>query len=236
MKKFIIVIVFVFLIAILISFNYLLWDREKQLENYQDLSNAKNLSIDTLGEKINNLDKLNKELNQQIETLTRENGNMKEDVAVLNKENIANRQALMAKNALTSLLKDNLNVAPLESVIKNWVEAVSAKNYKAAQELISKTSTEEILSDPENFKSTYQGEIKAIRLKSLMLFTEFNDDEHLGKIQFEAVLEADKPEPTDKSGEIPQRLYKEGENKKYFTMEYDPHLKEWRISEITDVP
>ena len=55
MKKFIIVIVFVFLIAILISFNYLLWDREKQLESYQDLSDAKNLSIDTLGEKINTI-------------------------------------------------------------------------------------------------------------------------------------------------------------------------------------
>ncbi len=236
MKKFIIVIVFVFLIAILISFNYLLWDREKQLENYQDLSNAKNLSIDTLGEKINNLDKLNKELNQRIETLTGENNNLKENLTIVNSENIENKQKLLAKNALVTLLKDNLKVESFENVIKNWVEAVNAKNYKAAQELIIKTSTDEILSDPESFKSTYQNELKALRLKSSKLFTEFNDDEHLEKIQFEVVLEADKPEPEDKSSVVPQNLYKGGENHKFFTMEFDPQLKEWRISEISDTP
>jgi len=87
MKKFVIVVVFIFLIAILISFNYLLWDRERQLANYQDLSNAKNLSIDTLGEKINNLDKQNKELSQRIIDLENENQNLKINSYVLETEN-----------------------------------------------------------------------------------------------------------------------------------------------------
>ncbi|WP_242855640.1 hypothetical protein [Ruminiclostridium josui] len=69
MKRFIIIIVFLFLIALLISFNYLLWDREKQLENFQDLKDAKNFTIDTLGEKNNTLDKKNKELTEKVESL-----------------------------------------------------------------------------------------------------------------------------------------------------------------------
>ena len=236
MKKFIIVIVFVFLIAILISFNYLLWDREKQLENYQDLSNSKNLSIDTLGEKISTLDNLNKELNGKVDALTKGNNELKENVTALSEENLTVKQDILAKNELVLLLKDNLNVEPLETVIKKWVEAVNSKNYNAAQELISKTSTDQILMNPEIFKSAYQSELRAISLKSAKIYTELIDDEHIGKIQFQVVLQADKPEQDEKNGVTPEKLYKNGENQKYFTMEYDSQSKEWRISQISDAP
>ncbi len=237
MKKFIIVIIFVFLIAILISFNYLLWDRERQLENYQDLSNAKNLSIDTLGEKIDNLDKLNKELNSKIDTLTSDNSGLNDKISNLENENQQIKQEIASKNQLINLLKGNLNMEPFESVIKKWVEAVNSKNYQNALTLISKNSKDEILNNEEDFKVTCQNEIKAIRFKSSKLFTEVSDEEHLGKIQFKVILEVDKPEVTEQNKDnVSDLLYKSGENVKYITMEFDAEAKEWRILELSDKP
>ena len=237
MKKFIIVIVFVFLIAILISFNYLLWDREKQLESYQDLSNAKNLSIDTLGEKINNLDKQNKELAEKISSLEKENSDIKSSNYKLIAESQQIRQEMEQNKGFISVLKTNMNIEPLETVIKKWVEAVNSKNFKTAQTLVSKDSKDEILSDEEKFKTSYQSEIKAIRLKSSKLYNELTDDEHLAKIQFQIIFEIDKPEAASESKEeIPQVLFKSGENEKYITMELDREAGEWRISELSDKP
>lgn len=237
MKKFIIVIVFVFLIAILISFNYLLWDREKQLESYQDLSNAKNLSIDTLGEKINNLDKQNKELAEKISSLEKENSEIKSSNYKLIAESQQIRQEMEQNKGFISLLKSNMNIEPLETVIKKWVEAVNSKNFKTAKTLVSEDSKDEILSNEEKFKTAYQSEIKAIRLKSSKLYNELTDDEHLAKIQFQIIFEVDKPEAASESKEeIPQVLFKSGENEKYITMELDREAGEWRISELSDKP
>lgn len=237
MKKFIIVIVFVFLIAILISFNYLLWDREKQLESFQDLSNAKNLSIDTLGEKINNLDKQNKELAERVSSLTQENSDLKSSNYKLIAESQQVRQEMEANKAFISLLKSNMNAEPFEAAIKKWVEAVNSRNFKAAHTLVSKASRDEILSDEEKFKKTYQSEVKAIRLKSSKLYNELTDDEHLAKIQFQVVFEIDKPEASSEDKEeIPQVLFKSGENEKYITMELDSEAGGWRISELSDKP
>lgn len=237
MKKFIIVIVFVFLIAILISFNYLLWDREKQLESFQDLSNAKNLSIDTLGEKINNLDKQNKELAERVSSLTQENSDLKSSNYKLIAESQQVRQEMEANKVFISVLKSNMNAEPFEAAIKKWVEAVNSRNFKAAHTLVSKESRDEILSDEEKFKKTYQSEVKAIRLKSSKLYNELTDDEHLAKIQFQVVFEIDKPEASSEDKEeIPQVLFKSGENEKYITMELDSEAGEWRISELSDKP
>ena len=237
MRKFIIVIVFVFLIAILISFNYLLWDREKQLENYEDLSNAKNLSIDTLGEKINNLDKQNRELTDKLSSLERESQNLKAKNAELIGENQQIMQELISKNELIVLLKTSINTAPMESVIKKWVDSVNLKNYKTAITYISENNQDEVFQNEEKIKTAYQSELKAIRLKSSKLYTELTDKEHLAKIQFEVVFEVDKPEaPSENSADIPQIIFKSGENEKYITMDLDQQTGEWRISEISNTP
>jgi len=237
MKKFIIIVVFVFLISILISFNYLLWDREKQLENYQDLSNSKNLSIDTLGEKINNLDKQNKELAQKISSLTDENSRIKNTNYLLTSENQQIKQELSDKREIILMLKKNLNVEPFQEVVRKWVDAVNSKNFKTAQTYISILSNDEILSSPNIFKSNYQNEIKTIDLKSFKIYTEMTDAEHLAKIQFEAVFQVDKPEsPNAGVEEVPKLVYKQGENLKYMTMQFDAEAGEWRISELSDKP
>jgi len=235
MKKFIIVVVFVFLIAILISFNYLLWDREKQLESFQNISNSKNLTIDTLSEKMNNLDQLNKELNKKLETLTSDNATVVENFSITNNENIDLKKEIASKNNLIVAFKKTMDVTPMDTVIKKWVEAVNLKNYKDAQALVSKNSKDATINDAAKFKEVYQRELKAIKLKTSKLFTEFSDDEHLSKIQFKVIFEVNKPESTDEK-KITQDIFKSGNNQKYITMELNADTNEWVILEITDNP
>jgi len=239
MKKFIIVFVFVFLIAILISFNYLLWDREKQLASFQNIRDSNNLTIDTLSEKMNNLDKLNKELNKRVDSLTDENATTSKYSSMINNENIGLKGEIIAKNDLIIFLKKTIDVAPMDTVIKKWTEAVNSKNYEAAVALISKNSKDETINNTSKVKEVYQSELKAIKIKTSKLFTELTDDEHLGKIQFKVVFEVSKPDSTDENKDkMPQNLFlfKSGDNEKYITMELNSSTNEWLILEIEDQP
>ncbi|ACL74557.1 hypothetical protein [Ruminiclostridium cellulolyticum] len=231
MKRFIIIIVFLFLIALLISFNYLLWDREKQLENFQDLRDAKNFTIDTLGEKNNALDKKNRELTEKIDSLNLAISDLKDEFNRLSVENTDLKNQVSDYADLINQFKKNMNTMPINGLIKNWFEAINTKNYKVASALISKNSHDEILNNPANFSKTYQEEIKSINLKSLHIFTDLSDQEHLGKIQFRIITEVEKPESqqTDK-------LYKSGDNEKYITVEFNTQSKEWLILEVSDKP
>lgn len=237
MKKFIIVVVFVFLIAILVSFNYLIWDREKQLENFQDISDSNNLTIDTLSDKMNTLDKQNKALSKTVENLTNDNATIREYSSTTNSENIDLKNEITSKNNLIMMLKNTMNVAPMDAVIKKWAEAVSLKNYEVAGTLISRNSTDQTLNDAVKFKEVYQSELKTIKLKTSKIFTELTDNEHLGKIQFKVVFEVGKPDITDENKDkIPENLFKSGDNEKYITMELNTVTNEWLILEMSDKP
>lgn len=236
MKKFIIIIVFVFLIGILISFNYLLWDREKQLESFQDISDSKNLTIDALSEKMNTIDKLNKELDKRVKSLTDENTEVRNKLTSLSNESAVLKQQLVSKNALISELKKLINIDPMTVVVKKWVEDINSKNYKSATALIVSNSKDTTISDAEKLKEAYQNEVKAIRFKNSKIYAELADEDHLAKMQLEVVVEVDKPESSDAGKPVPQNIFKSGENTKYFTMEFDPEENEWFISEIQDKP
>lgn len=230
MKKFIIVIVFGFLIAILISFNYLLWDREKQLESFQDISDSKNLTIETLSEKMNNLDKQNKELNTTVERLEEENTKLKNNEFTLKSENNSLSQKVTQSNSFILTLKKIMDTEPINTVLKTWVDAINAKNYESAQSLISEKSTNTILNDNHKLEETIKKEIKSIKIKSVEPYNGLTDQDHIAKIQFLVVFEVDKQDDT------PSELFKSGENLKYFTMEYTSSDNGWKILEMTDKP
>ncbi|HEX2926480.1 MAG TPA: hypothetical protein VHP38_09540 [Ruminiclostridium sp.] len=233
MKKFIIIIVFVFLIALLISFNYLLWDREKQLENFQDISDSKNFTIDTLGEKNNSLDKQNKELTDKINSLNSAVSDLRDEFNRVSEENAELEQQISGNSDLIMKFKRNMNTAPVNDLLKNWFEAISTQNYKAASAMISKNSQDSTINNPSNFTKLYQPEIKTIRLKSSELFTGLSDEEHMKKIQFKVIAEVEKPANKNK---IPSKLYKSGDNEKYITVEFNTQTNGWLILEVSDKP
>lgn len=233
MKKFIIIIVFVFLIALLISFNYLLWDREKQMENFQDISDSKNFTIDTLGEKNNTLDKQNKELMDKYNSLNTELTDLRDEFARISDENTQLKQQISENSDLIIQFKKNMNAAPMNELIKNWFEAINTQNFKSASAMISKDSQDNNINNPSSFSKTYQSEIKSVNLKSSQLYTGLSDQEHLEKIQFRVIVEVEKPEIKDK---VSSKLYQSGDNEKYITVQFNTQSNQWLILEVADKP
>lgn len=238
MKKFIIVIVFVFLIAILISFNYLLWDRERQMESYQNMSQSNNLTIETLSEKMATLDKLNKELNTELKNIIDENNTIKDNLTVSNKEKAELQKEVEIRNNLILTLKESMNSSSMNTVIKKWTEAINSKNYENAKTFVSKNSLDKILlGDAEDLKEIYQKELKEIKLKTSEPYIKLKDDEHIKKIQLRVVFEVVKPElATGIQEQVSDSNFKSGNNEKYITLELDPNTKEWLILEINNEP
>jgi FtsZ-binding cell division protein ZapB len=230
MKKFIIIVVFVFLISILISFNYLLWDREKQMESFQDMSTSKNLSIETLGEKINSLDKENKSLKDQLNSLSINNAELKDDYSLMLQEREDLRKKALEQNELLLEFKKAMDTKPVEDVLQKWIQAINKKNYSSASSYISAFSTDEKLNNLNNLKIAYQDSVKNISLKELKIYADNNDDEHISKVQFLVTLKVDVPSTSK------QDYYKDGLNKKYFTMDFDRDQNRWFISVIQDTP
>lgn len=238
MKKFIIVIVFVFLIAILISFNYLLWDRERQMESYQNMSQSNNLTIETLSEKMTTLDKLNKELTTRLDTILDENKIIKDNLTVSNKEKAELQKEVEIRNNLILALRESTNTSSMNTVIKKWTDAINAKNYEDAKTFISKNSQDKILlGDAEDLKEIYQKELKEIKLKTSEPYIKLKDDEHIKKIQLRVVFEVIKPvTATGSQEQVSDSNFKNGNNEKYITLELDPNTKEWLILEINNEP
>ncbi len=238
MKKFIIVIVFIFLIAILISFNYLLWDREKQLESFQNMSQSNNLTIETLSEKMNNLDRLNKELKTKLETITNDNEIIREHSSMLNNENAELKKEIQLRNDMIITLKKNIDATSINAVIKKWTESINSKSYENAQAFISKNAVDKTLvGDVNALKEMYQKELREIKLKSSEPYIDLTDDnENIMKIQIKTVFEVIKPVPTANNEEVEGNIFKSGSNEKFITMEFNSYTNEWMILELKNVP
>jgi preprotein translocase subunit SecG len=238
MKKFIIVIVFIFLIAILISFNYLLWDREKQLESYQNMRQSNNLTIETLSEKMNNLDRLNKELTTKLETITNDNEITRKHSSALNNENADLKKEIQLRNDMIITLKKNIDATSMNTVIKKWTDSINSKSYESAQAFISKNAEDETLvGDVNALKEMYQKEIKEIKLKSSEPYINLTYvDENIMKIQLKAVFEVIKPAPTANNEEVEGSIFKSGSNEKFITMEFNSYTNEWMMLEIKNEP
>lgn len=230
MKKFVIIVVFVFLISILISFNYLLWDREKQMENFEDMSTSKNLSIEALGEKINSLDKNNKALKDQVDSLTISNAELKDKYALMLQERDDLKKKLLDQEKLVVQFKNAMDTKPVEDIIQKWIQAINKKNFSTASSYISAFSTDNNLNNLNNLKNVYQDSVKNITLKELKIYADNDDSEHVSKVQFLVTLKVDVPSTSK------QDYYKDGLNKKYFTMDFDNNQNKWFISEIQDTP
>lgn len=231
MKKLVLVLVCVLIMTIFIAFNYLLWDRENKIKNIENLNTSKNMSIDTLGDKIKNLDDANKQLAEEIKKLEGEKGSLTERYQLLEQELTVTKDNLKQKNVVLNQLKRLADIKALEQVVKKWVESIDAGKYDEAYKLQIKQ-----LASPENnisldsFANIYVSNIKNIKIKSIKLYEDDMSAERQGDIVFEVSLDVKKAENAKDS------VFKEGLNERYFVVGYDETTGEWIIDNISEVP
>lgn len=231
MKKLVLAMVSILMIALFIAFNYLLWDRENRVKELKalEIDNASNsASMSLQNREIKSIEEENNTLKLKISQLQSEQELLTNSSNSLAEEKDRLNRSLTAKNSLLNALKAISDLKELEQPVKKWVDAISAGEYDKAYEyeytsLMSYGSPPGVLPYTENLKNS----IKTIGLKSLKLDTARGTAD--GEIVLDVELEI---KLVDKNTE---KDYVDGINQRFIKLGYDETKKEFVILQISEL-
>lgn len=232
MKKLVLVIVWILLIAVFIVLNYLLWDRDNKQEDIRSLETlnaSNNSSINALGREINKLESDKKKMEIALYDAERDLNALQDKNKELDKQNQINLDIIKQKNVIIYKLMEKQDLKDIEASIKKWVNYIDNAKYTEAYELIRFNPLNSITSmNLEQFTENYKKSVKNMSIKSIEFFGEKLPEGKRQDIVFRVVLDIKKIEGIDTS--IAQ--FTEGENERYFTMDYSSENNQWVISGI----
>lgn len=228
MKKLVLAMVFILLMALFIAFNYLLWDRENRVKELKDLefANANNsASMSLQNREIKSLEDENSSLQSKVSQLENDRDQLTKTKNDLNLEKDRLNSALTAKNDLLNSLKQISDMKEIGQPVKKWVDAINVGDYSVAYELeyaslVSYGSPPSTYDYSDNLKSS----IKSFSLKSLELDADKGND--TGEIVLKAELDVKLVENAGSS------VYTDGLNQKFIKIGYDTAKKEFIILQI----
>jgi septal ring factor EnvC (AmiA/AmiB activator) len=135
MKKLVLAMVFILLMALFIAFNYLLWDREnrvKELSDLQSVNANKSADISVQNREIKSLEEENNNLQLKINQLESDKEQLTKGRNDLSVEKDSLNRVITGKNDLLNALKQISDVNELEQPVKKWVDAINASDYSTA--------------------------------------------------------------------------------------------------------
>ncbi len=135
MKKFILVMVFVLLIAMFIAFNYLLWDRESkvaEIKNLQSVNVSNDASISAQKREIASLADEVSNLKDRIEQLEKDKEQLQKEKETLSSEVERTEASLRDRIDFINILKEHSDIEVLSQPIVSWAEALSQGNFEEA--------------------------------------------------------------------------------------------------------
>ncbi|MGI6667971.1 MAG: hypothetical protein ACOX4M_00480 [Acetivibrionales bacterium] len=138
MKKFILVMVFVFIGALFIAFNYLLWDRESKIAEIKNLeyTNASNsASISAQKREINALEDEVSGLSEQIDRLKNEKRQLEDEKSELIADLDEKEEELRERINFINAVKQHVNIDVISQPVVKWAEALNHGNFEEAYEL-----------------------------------------------------------------------------------------------------
>lgn len=231
MKKLVLVMTCILILTIFIALNYLLWDRENKIQNFESLNSSKSASIDTLGEKIKNLDDVNKRLNERVNELETNNKALVDKNNQLTQEKSLLQINLDNKTALMDKYKHQLDMKFFEDQIRSWAENIEKGQYDAAFDLQSKDALKADGVDNFNdFANKFRKIIKTVKVKSVKFELDGLPEDKKDFIVIKAALDVKKIENSGKS------IFEDGVNERYFTFAFDTAKNNWVISSISLFP
>lgn len=230
MKKLVLVMVFVLMIALFIAFNYLLWDRESKTDDIKRLENTNSSfssNINAQNRDIKRLENDNNQILNDIIKLEKEKEQTSQKNQQLESEKTANAQITEHKIDLINILKQNVDIKLFEAPIKIWVDAVDAGDYKEAYQLEFKRvelQTKQV--SLEDYSNNLRNNVKSIRISEISL------DPDAGKAEGEIWLAVTLEVKVKENAEQDSARFAAGPNKMNFILDYDVSLNEFFISEI----
>lgn len=235
MKKLSLILFCTLLLLFFIAFNYLLWERqsrEKDMESLRNLNVENSSKVYTYERQVSALREKNDELNAAKTELEEQINRLSVEKVQLDKEKQDTAEDLERKERVVDKLKQQVDLNILEEPIKKWVEFINKGDYDSAYQLqyghfISKD--EEL--DSEAFSSLFEDVVKSVSIKSIELFINEESPESSGNIIFAVILNIEKQEAVDKAADY----FRQGENTRYFTIDYDFKQDIWVITSIDSI-
>ncbi len=230
MKKLVLVMVSVLLLALFIAFNYLLWDRESKLNELKNLeftNSSNNASINAQNREIKRLEDENNSFQETIGELQKDKESLQQRITQLESEKLQTSQETKHKIDVINYLKQNAAPEVFEAPVKKWVEAVGAGNYSEAYQLeYGNTASEDIPVSREEYESSLKDTVKSIGIKAIKLDAEEGRGD--GGIILSVTLEVKNAENAGQTAR-----FAEGPNEMKFKLDYNLPKNEFYIAEIS---
>mgnify|MGYP005836120421 CR=1 FL=1 len=219
MKKLVLIIFSALIMTIFIALNYLLWDREKRI----DMDADKMASIDTLSSQIRSLTDENRQL--RVKILEQDDSIKSLQVKLIQADQDKNkvRNTLQQKDDVINILKQQVDIKPMEAAVRKWVDSIDKGQYEIAYDLQFRGGNGQ---DKTEFINNYKNSVKSMKIKTVALAVEGVPNEKRGEIIFKAVLDVKKAGVDGKISLI------EGVNERFFSVKFDKDKNEWIISDI----
>lgn len=230
MKKFILVMVFVFITALFIAFNYLLWDRESKITDIKNLeyTNASyNANISAQKREINALEEEVAGLSDQIDQLRNEKRQLNDEKDGLSADLNKKEEELKERISFINIIKQHVSIDIISKPVVKWVEALNSGNFEEAYTLeyagiSAKDSPVSLDVYVEDVKDTIKKiEITDIKIDKLR-------GAGNGEIYLDVRLNVKLAEGVDAGA----ARFTEGENEIYIRIDYSSEKKEFVISAL----
>jgi hypothetical protein len=234
MKKLVLAMVFVLLMALFIAFNYLLWERqsrEAELKTLEYNNASNNASINAQSREIKSLEDENSKLKSTISDMENEQKNILQSKNLITAEKEQLNLTMANKIEVINALKQNTDIKFFEVPVKKWADAVNAGKYNEAYELEQAgLSTQNKPVSILDYTHYLSDTVKNITIKSVKLVPEEGNVN--GEIYLAVSLEVKLVENSDSS----ISRFVNGLNEMYFILDYNVTNKEFIIKEITKAP
>jgi len=230
MKKFILVMVFVLLTALIIAFNYLLWDRESKMTELKNLEQEKsslNASINAQKREISVLEQEISGLRDQLDNKEDETSRLIYEKNELNNDLRKTKESLQERIDFINALKQHVDINTFSKPVVEWAEAINHGNYEEAYDMeyegvdVQDRSVS-LVAYADQFKDTISKiEITEVKLDKLRGLTS-------GEVYLDVKLNVKLADtPKQKSTRFTQ-----GENEVYIKIDYSQAKKKFIISGI----
>jgi|LSQX01.1.fsa_nt_gb cell division protein FtsB len=230
MKKFILVMVFVLLIALFVAFNYLLWDRESkvaEIKNLISVNTSNDASISAQKREISTLEDEVSGLENQLEQYERDKEALRKEYDTASAELKLSQDNLRDRIDFINILKENTDTEILSKPIISWAEALSQGNLEDAYNMEYATvPTKDRPVKLSTYIDQMTSSVSRVEITDVKLdrLRGYGNGEIYIFVKFDVKL----VENVDLSGV----QYSEGENEMYVKIDYSKEKKDFVIASI----
>lgn len=232
MKKLILAMVFILLTALLISFNYLLWEREsmlKEIETLEYANLADNANINALKREITGLEEDNKALDARNDFLEAENNKLSQEKNNLLADREKDAEQIREKIRKINVLKQYADINALAEPIYKWVEAINNKDYEEAYALeYAGTSEEDRTVSLGDYVREMEANVRGIDITEVQL------DKYRGSTEGDIILQVRLNVKLADERSKDFIRYEEGINVRYVKIEHSREMAKFYIAEISN--